>query len=139
MCVLAYVDIVRLLMSNLSLSPTLSGVMKVNDADMSTVTHDQAIRILKTSPDPLSLLVRHEPSPLGLQVPCDPVCVVCVPVCGACAEHVPPRSGTPLYFLLRSSMYIWTIQSLLKYTCTTTHLNNHMNAYAQWTNTINAP
>lgn len=57
---------------SLSLSPTLSGVMKVNDTDMGTVTHDQAIRILKTSPDPLSLLVRHEPSPPGLQVPCDP-------------------------------------------------------------------
>jgi hypothetical protein len=42
-------------------------ILKVNGNDMSSATHDQAIRLLKTSPDPLSLLVRHEPSPPGLQ------------------------------------------------------------------------
>ena len=33
---------------------------------MSTASHEQAIRLLKTSPDPLTLLVRHEPPPPGL-------------------------------------------------------------------------
>ena len=43
---------------------SLSG--QVNDEDVSTATHDQAIRLLKISPDPLTLLVRHEPPPPGL-------------------------------------------------------------------------
>ena len=34
---------------------------------MSTVTHDEAIRVLKTCSDPLSMLVRHEPAPPGLK------------------------------------------------------------------------
>ena len=34
---------------------------------MSTVTHDEAIRVLKTCSDPLSFLVRHEPVPPGLK------------------------------------------------------------------------
>ena len=33
---------------------------------MSTATHDHTIRLLKTSSDPLKLLVRHEPPPPGL-------------------------------------------------------------------------
>ncbi|CAI8048203.1 Protein scribble homolog [Geodia barretti] len=40
---------------------------QVNGTDVSTATHDQAIRLLKTSSDPLSLCVRHEPAPPGLQ------------------------------------------------------------------------
>lgn len=39
---------------------------QVNDEDVSTASHEQAIRLLKTSPDPLTLLVRHEPPPQGL-------------------------------------------------------------------------
>lgn len=31
------------------------------------MTHDEAIRVLKTSADPLSFLVRHEPAPVGLK------------------------------------------------------------------------
>ena len=54
--------------SNPSLSHCLCDDMKVNGTDMSTATHDQAIRLLKTSPDPLSVLVRHEAPPPGLQV-----------------------------------------------------------------------
>ncbi|CAI8048202.1 Protein scribble homolog [Geodia barretti] len=42
-------------------------ILKVNGTDVSTATHDQAIRLLKTSSDPLSLCVRHEPAPPGLQ------------------------------------------------------------------------
>ena len=34
---------------------------------MTTITHENAIRILKTSPDPLSFHVRHEPAPAGLK------------------------------------------------------------------------
>lgn len=33
---------------------------------MTKVTHEEAIRILKTSSDPLSLVVRHEPPPKGM-------------------------------------------------------------------------
>lgn len=38
----------------------------MNDEDVSTASHEQAIRLLKISPDPLVLLVRHEPPPQGL-------------------------------------------------------------------------
>ena len=38
----------------------------MNDEDVSTASHEQAIRLLKTSADPLVLLVRHEPPPQGL-------------------------------------------------------------------------
>lgn len=31
------------------------------------MTHDESIRVLKTSTDPLSFLVRHEPAPVGLK------------------------------------------------------------------------
>ena len=41
---------------------------QVNDVDATNVTHEQAIRLLTTSPDPLTLLVRHEPPPHGLNV-----------------------------------------------------------------------
>lgn len=41
---------------------------QVNDIDATNVTHEQAIRVLTTSPDPLTLLVRHEPPPHGLNV-----------------------------------------------------------------------
>lgn len=34
---------------------------------MMKVTHEEAIRILKTSSDPLSFIVRHEPVPAGLK------------------------------------------------------------------------
>lgn len=34
---------------------------------MTKVTHDEAIRVLKTSSDPLSFLVRHEQAPVGLK------------------------------------------------------------------------
>lgn len=33
---------------------------------MTRVAHEEAIQILKTSYDPLSFLVRHEPPPVGL-------------------------------------------------------------------------
>ena len=39
----------------------------MNGNDVSNATHEQAIRILKTSPDPLRLLIRHEPPPRGLK------------------------------------------------------------------------
>ena len=34
---------------------------------MTKVTHEEAIRVLKTSSDPLSLLLRHETAPIGLK------------------------------------------------------------------------
>lgn len=41
--------------------------MQVNDADFTKVTHEEAIRILKTSSDPITLLIRHEPPPAGMR------------------------------------------------------------------------
>lgn len=41
--------------------------MQVNDVDMTAVTHEEAIRVLKTSYDPLCIVVRHEPTPDGLK------------------------------------------------------------------------
>lgn len=38
----------------------------MNSEDVSNATHEHVIRLLKTSPSPISLLVRHEPPPPGL-------------------------------------------------------------------------
>lgn len=35
--------------------------------DMTKVTHEEAIQVLKTSSDPLSFLVRHDSAPAGLR------------------------------------------------------------------------
>ena len=54
---------------------------------MTTITHDQAIRLLMTTPDPLSMLVRHEPPPTGLQVLTLPVTIhVCVCMVMECTD-----------------------------------------------------
>lgn len=42
-------------------------IIQIGENDMTKVTHDEAIRILKTSLDPLSIAVRHEPAPSGLK------------------------------------------------------------------------
>lgn len=42
-------------------------ILRVNNVDITNSTHDGAIRTLKMSPDPLVLLVRHEPPPTDLQ------------------------------------------------------------------------
>jgi len=56
--------------------------LQVNDTDASDATHEQAIRLLTTSPDPLTLLVRHEPPPHGLNVcACHARVCVCECVC----------------------------------------------------------
>lgn len=42
-------------------------ILRVNNVDITNSTHDEAIRMLKMSADPLVLLVRHEPPPKDLQ------------------------------------------------------------------------
>ena len=41
--------------------------VQVSSKDVTSVTHDEAIHALKTSPDPLILHVRHEPPPPGFR------------------------------------------------------------------------
>lgn len=41
---------------------------QVNGVDVSSSTHEEAIKLLVTSDDPLKLLIRHEPPPEGLKV-----------------------------------------------------------------------
>ena len=41
---------------------------QVNGVDVSSSTHEEAIKLLVTSGDPLKLLIRHEPPPEGLKV-----------------------------------------------------------------------
>lgn len=42
--------------------------LQVNGVDVSSSTHEGAIKLLVTSGDPLKVLIRHEPPPDGLKV-----------------------------------------------------------------------